>query len=182
MAQYIGFDPHVEVNGQTVLTIIEGMAMVKSLAVQILKENGLSNIEKDHWYSQQNWLNVYKTIGQKLGPSTLYQIGTKIPENANFPPDIDTLHKALTSIDIAYHFNHRGGEIGHYTLSSFGKNEAIMICENPYPCDFDRGLISAMVHRFVGAGNSCIVTHSLQGECRKNGGESCTYTISYMVK
>ena len=182
MAQFVAFAPGVEVSGQSGLSIIEGMAMVKPLTLEILKEHGLDNIDKDKWYPQQAWLNVYKAIFKRFGPSTLYQIGSKVPENAIFPPDIDSLEKGLNSIDVAYHLNHRGGDIGYYKLTSFGKNEAVMFCEDPYPCDFDRGIINTIVRRFIGTGSTFIVSHATQGGCRKDGGDSCSYTINYVLK
>ena len=182
MPQFIAFAPGVEVNGQTVLSVVEGMPMVKKLAREILENNGLVNVQPERWYSQQGWLDSFKAIASRVGAATLYQIGTKIPENAIFPLDIDSLEKALASIDIAYHLNHRGGEIGHYNLKSFGTTEAVMTCHNPYPCDFDRGIISSMTQRFVGTGSTYSVFHSKEGGCRKNGDNSCTYLISYIIQ
>jgi len=46
----------------------------------------------------------------------LFAIGKAIPESAIFPPEIQGLEMGLSAIDIAYHMNHRGGEIGHYNL------------------------------------------------------------------
>ena len=79
---------------------------------------------------------------------TLLMIGRQIPKNAKWPPDVDTLEKGLASIDVAYHLNHRGGEIGSYRFEKTSANTAKMVCRNPYPCDFDLGLIDAVAHKF----------------------------------
>jgi hypothetical protein len=49
----------VEVNGQTVLAVVDG-SFIKDKAIQILEDNGITNIQKDGWYSQQAWLNALR--------------------------------------------------------------------------------------------------------------------------
>jgi hypothetical protein len=49
----------------------------------------------------------------------MFLIGKAIPEKAVLPPEIDSLEKALHSINMAYRMNHRGGEFGFYKLVSF---------------------------------------------------------------
>lgn len=181
MGQFIAFAENVEVNGQTVLSVVEGMPVIRQQAIEILARYGIQDPQPGEWYSQQAWLNAFKEIAQTIGPNTLYQIGVKIPDNAQFPPDIDSLHKGLASIDIAYHMNHRGGEIGHYELGEVQERQAVIVCHNPYPCDFDRGIITAIGRRFGPPGTAIMVQHAdvAQSGCRKLGHESCTYLITY---
>lgn len=179
MAQFKVFTPGVQVNGQTVLSIVEGMGLFKERALRILAENSISNPQPEQWYSQQAWLNAFKTIAETIGQATLYQIGKKIPENAIWPPDIDSIEKALASIDTAYHLNHRGGEIGHYTFTPAADRSGKMVCHNPYPCDFDRGLVEAIARKFAPTGAVVIVKHDDRQPCRKSGAHTCTYLISW---
>ena len=109
-------------------------------------------------------------------------IGKAIPEHAKFPPQIDSLQKALAAIDMAYHMNHRNGEIGNYTLKEFDEKNrrAVMVCNNPYPSEFDRGIISTMLRRFKPSGSfKYDVTLDTTKETRMNGGERCTYLIQW---
>lgn len=179
MAEFKAYAQRVQVNGETVLSVVDGLGVFKEQALTILKENGISDPQPGMWYSQQAWLDSFKYIAQSMGGSSLYTIGEKIPANAKFPPDIDSLGKALMAIDVAYHMNHRGGEIGHYTMKRTGDRSVIMVCDNPYPCDFDRGLISAFTRRFKPKGFShfSTVSHDDSKPCRKKGANSCTYTI-----
>lgn len=179
MAQFKAYSPNVEVNGQTVLSIVDGMGSFTMSANQILSQNGIINPTPGQWYSQQNWLNAFKEISEKLGPKTLLSIGKKIPENADFPPQIDDIEKALSAIDVAYHMNHRNGEIGHYHYSKTGPNNAKLVCNNPYPCEFDRGIILAMAQRFATDGAHVSVVHDENQPCRKKGDESCTYLVTW---
>ncbi len=151
MAQFIAFDQNVEVNGQTVLALIIGVSETyKERIFNILAKHNILDPSVGKWYKQQDWLNCFRDISDKIGKFTLFSIGKTIPESAVFPEHIDTLEKALNSIDIAYHANHRNGEIGYYKVLSFNTIEhtAIMECYTPYPCHFDRGIIMAMVRRF----------------------------------
>ena len=95
MAQFQSFKNGVEVNGRTVLAFVEGMESSKKKALQILNENNITKIEPGEWYPQQSWLNAFKKIAEDVGPYSLYCIGAKIPENAQFPLGINSLEKAL---------------------------------------------------------------------------------------
>jgi hypothetical protein len=180
MAQFIAFAPGIQVNGETVLSIVEGMGTFKDKAVKILSDNGIKNPTPGAWYPQQSWLNAFKTIAESVGASTLYMIGKKIPENAKFPPAIDNLEKALGSIDVAYHMNHTTGNIGTYKLAEYKEKAARMVCENPYPCEFDRGIIETMCQRFKPKGSIIVqVKHDDAKPCRKKGASSCSYLVSW---
>ena len=193
MAQFLAFDKTAEVNGETVLSIVNGMDSFKDGAKKILTANGIIDPKPGQWYRQQSWLDAFKEISAKLGGNTLILIGAKIPENAQWPPNVKTIEEALPSVDIAYHINHRIGQellfdpktgtmkegIGHYTARKSAEKSMDMICNNPYPCDFDFGIIKSVANKFKPAGAIIIVTHDDSKPCRKKGGESCTYKVSW---
>ncbi len=178
MAQFVAMAPNVEVNGETVRSVILGMGAFEPRALSILSEHGIVKPAAGRWYAQQGWLDAFRQIAEEIGPNTLYQIGLKIPEAANFPPGIATVTDALESIDVAYHMNHRRGEIGRYTFVSAGPSAARIVCDNPYPCEFDRGIIQAMTRRFAG-GEAVGVRHDESRPCRNKGGGSCTYVVTW---
>jgi hypothetical protein len=194
MAQFVAFNPKVEVNGETVLSIVDGMGAFKERAYKFLADNGIQNPEPGKWYPQQSWLDAFKAIAQATGDFTLFNIGKKIPENAQFPPEINTIDKALAAIDVAYHMNHRiDGQvmfdpatgkmlegIGHYGFQQMNEREIRMVCENPYPSDFDRGIIEAMAQKFKPAGAGFIIVKLDESlPSRKKGADSCTYTVKW---
>ncbi len=179
MAQFIAFDAGVEVNGQTVLSVVEGSVM-KEKAFKLLEKHGIVNPEPGKWYNQQAWLNAFKEIADTIGPRTLHAIGRKIPDTAQFPPTITSVEEALASIDSAYHRNHRYGRIGHYAYADAGERAARITCDNPYPCDLDQGLIEAMAMRFMPEGSILVnVEHDSDSGCRKIGDESCIYRVTW---
>ncbi len=152
MAQFIPFDENVEVSGGVVLSITKSTDEIfEGMMLEILKLFGIEDVQEDKWYPQKNLLQALKYISEEIGPNTLFAIGKGITINAKFPEEIQNLEQALRSIDVAYHMNHRGGEIGYYKLVEYDtKNRyAVMECYNPYPHHFDRGIITAMARRFA---------------------------------
>jgi hypothetical protein len=182
MAQFKAFDTKVEVVGEGVFSLLAALSWNQTLAKEILARHGIINPQAGKWYPQQAILDTYREIAETMGVHTLYQIGAKIPENAIFPAEIDSVEKALASLDIGYHLNHRGGEIGYYRLDKMESNRAVLVCYNPYPCDFDQGIIVGTVRRFAG-GTTVLVNerHDESKGCRKLGGASCTYIVEWLL-
>lgn len=179
MKPFQASSPSVEVNGETVLAILTGMGTSSGRASKILAAHGISEPKGGQWYKQQAWLDAFKEISETLGPNTLFRIGTKIPEQAKFPPEIKSIEQALGAINVAYQMNHRGGPIGSYDFHLEGKGKAIMVCKNPYPSDFDRGLIQSMADRFKPQNSIVSVELDPSKPSRKAGAESCTFLISW---
>ena len=191
MTQFVVFDPRVEVNGQAFISIFDAIPEYRELVRGILQKNGLGDIRRLGWYPQQRLLDAFQEIASEIGGFTLYAIGRYTPENADWPTEVDSLEGALASIDVAYHLNHRidgarlydprTGEmtegIGHYRSSPLPERGAKVECWNPYPCDFDKGLIAATVNKFKD--DRDVVSIREMGECRKRGAESCTYLVRW---
>ncbi len=76
MALYRAFDAGVEVDGEAVLAVVQGMGRFKALAVEILVSHGIPNPAPGRWYPQQCWLDAFRDIAERLGPANLLQIGT----------------------------------------------------------------------------------------------------------
>jgi hypothetical protein len=194
VAQFQAITEGVEVNGETILSIVAGMGALRAKAYEILENNGIKQPQPGMWYSQQAWLDSFRIISKTYRPITLVCIGRKIPENAIFPPEINTIERALAAIDVAFHMNHRidgtplfdpstgtmQEGIGHYHFKSMGSNKAVLICDNPYPCDFDKGIIDEMAFMYKPAGTTKLsVAHEDSGVCRKTGADSCTYFVEW---
>jgi hypothetical protein len=193
MVQFVAKNKDVEVNKQTVMSVVNAMENGADKRLAILNRNGIFPEQKE-WFKQQDWLNAFKEIAASLGDMNLFLIGKAIIENAKFPP-IKNLEEALRSIDVAYHMNHRLNNkamfdpiskkmtegIGNYTLTSFDaeKSEAIMVCDNPYPSKFDEGIITQIVRKFRPPGTRESIKLDINKESRLKGGESCTYIITW---
>jgi len=151
---------------------------VKDNMLRILKEEGITEPDIDAWYDIKTILNFYKNIIANYGPHTIFDLGKSIPENAVFPPGVDSIESAFELINTAYSMNHRNGYLGFYKLVSHDleAKEIVMQCYHPYPCDFDRGLFTAMARKFkVGVR----VTLDESKPTKKKGGDESWYIVSY---
>ncbi len=193
MTQFKAFDPEIEVSGVAILSVIKGFGIFEKIGAEILAKHGLKNINPLKWYSQQNWLNAVLEIFETIGSGILFEIGKSIPNAAFWPSNIEHFVDALKSIDIAYHINHRKsrellynvktGEmkegIGHYKVENIKKNSLEVVCDNPYPCDFDMGIITGVAEKYKPPYMKFVkVKHSAAG-CRKYGNLACIYIVSW---
>ena len=174
------------------LAVVQGMKSAVWVAEQMLAAEGIRNPTANEWYDQQAWLNAFKAISEKVGSLTLRKIGNSIPDSADWPPNVIDIPSALAAIDVAYHLNHRiHGKclmdlttgvmtegIGHYTYTAVDDHHGAVVCKNPYPCDFDLGIIESAAARFRPVGSSLKIVHAA-GICRKRGHSSCTYEASW---
>jgi len=194
------FEEGIEVLGQTVWSIVDGFMLSKQAPSRILAAqgigqlgaDGLVKLQPDAWYSQEAWLRCFKQISASAGAQVLFNIGKRIPENAIFPPWVVDIDSAIKSIDIAYHLNHRKqGKvmfdlsshamlegIGHYGYARPDAAKALIIseCVNPYPCDFDRGILTTMARKFQ---PTATIVHAEPERCRKTGADGCTYHVKW---
>lgn len=193
---FVPFEEGIEVNGRTVWAVVDGFQSFKLLASRYLLAEGLGQaapdgsvvLEPDGWYSQAAWLRAFRNVTE-MSPTLLFRIGQSIPANAEFPPWVQDIHDGIRSIDIAYHMNHRrhgmvmfdpaSGTmtegIGHYGYQPDGPRRIRSVCQNPYPCKFDQGIVTAMARRFEPQAQ---VAHE-PGSCRSKGGEACGYVITW---
>lgn len=176
MAEFAAFDPNVEVLGITINAIVSSLG---DDSIPILQKYHLYPVINDNWYNQQEFLSAFKELAEG-NFLNLVAIGMKIPDNAAWPPNVVTVHDALASIGIAYQMNHRNGEIGKYVYTQTGPNSGTMLCENPYPSDFDYGLIYRTAQKFrEPSSTKLIVKRDESKPNRIAGGESCTYVIEW---
>jgi hypothetical protein len=192
------FEPGIELSGVMIESIVEAFKLFPSVATKRLLGHGIGTmkgkdlvLDRNGWYPIANWLAAFDGFAETVGPRALFQIGQQVPRYAALPPGISDIHSALGAIDVGYHMNHRKNGrpmfdpttgqmlpgIGNYKMKAEpGERKIISVCENPYPCDFDRGLISAFTVRFEKAGR---VTHDDRAPCRKTGSRSCTYHVTW---
>jgi len=145
---------------------------------------------RNHWYPMESWILASHAIANEVGTGTAYSIGKKVGEIAEVPPDFNSLVKVLSALDAVYHLHHRkDGEvmfnpqtgkqiegIGKWTCTMASEGTSATIStDNPYPCDFDRGILTGFASRYEEATS---VTH-VPGSCRKKGEGSCTYLVQW---
>jgi hypothetical protein len=190
MAEYIAIDPRAEVRGHSLLSSMNAMGPYSGIGFRNLSRHGINTFAPDDWYPQQWQLDALKTLADTVGESILFAAGKKIPEFAAWPEHIKTIEEALASIDIAYHMNHRiEGEvlfdpatgtikegIGHYRHIPVSERRAVLHCTDPFPSEFDRGIIFAIARKFEPTAE---VELDPTKPNRKNGADSCSYNVTW---
>lgn len=139
----------------------------------------LSPLQPDTWYPWQTYLDFYRWTRDTWGTETLHRFGREIPKAAKFPPEIRSLDRALKTLDIAYHMNHRGRDVGGYFCTHVGARKVHLHCENPYGCDFDLGILEGLILRFAEPGIQPTLSHAPQFPCRSRGAACCVYEVSW---
>lgn len=183
MAQYEAFDQGVEVHGRTILNVVDGALArfseeYRTRARETLVNHGIDDPAPDEWYPQQAWLSTFQKIADDLEPHLLDRLGEQIPSVADWPTNISGMEDALQSIDNAYQRNHRGGDIGSYRFEQLDERTGRVVCTNPYPCPFDRGLIRAVARRQAPV-EVFVFVEERGDTCRRDGSDTCTYTVSW---
>ncbi len=141
------------------------------------------------WYPLDKVLAVLDRVGEMLGDDALFRAGQAVPRTASWPGGLDGIAKALGSLDVAYHMNHRKDGvvmfdaktnrltdgIGHYVCTE--EPRCIVIdSASRYPCAFDLGLITTMARRFQPGAE---IDHLDSARCRRRGRGSCSYVITW---
>lgn len=192
-------EPGIDVNGESLGATLDAFKQYPAIVTKYLVQYALVKvtngkpeaIDRSGWYPLDKWLACYHAIAKDVGLNSLYTIGKKIPENATFPPHVNSIVAALGSLNIAYHMNHRKngapmfdpatgtlltgiGEVR--TAIKENERRAVVVMDNPYPCEFDRGLITALANRFEPMAKT---VHDNGAPCRKKGDSTCTYIVSW---
>ncbi|BDS12464.1 hypothetical protein [Aureispira anguillae] len=173
------FDFNAETLGQAFLPAIFSLpGFVKNNMLKLLAAQDVTDLQTENWYPVKSILDFYAQVIENYGPNTIFDLGKAIPENAVFPPGIDSIGNGLGLIDTAYNMNHRNGYLGFYKLVSHDEAEKkiVMQCYNPYPCDFDRGLLTSMARKFK-LGVRVMVDESKPS--KKKGDLESWYIVSY---
>lgn len=190
MAQFVVKEKGIEVCSESVISLLNALKNDKEIAMEFLAEQGITDLSPNTWHPMESSVAAQKQIFDTLGEKTLFNVGKAILETAIFPPNIDNIHASLDMLNIAYHMNHRKNGvvmfdpatgtkldgIGNYAYTKTSENSGEVVTDNPYSCEFDRGIITCMARKFE---SMVQVTTDTSVECRKNGGDSSTYLITW---
>lgn len=169
------FAPDSTVSGGNILSMLAAMGPFRKRGEQILAEHGISDVSAEGWYPLNAYVSSLRTIGERMGPNTLFQVGRQIPHHVPLPPGVDTFEKVLASFGIAFDMNHRGAQPGTITYAMKNPTTATITTGTPYPCDFDRGVIAGFFQHLLRVRPH---VEALASEpCKSRGGETCTYQV-----
>jgi hypothetical protein len=186
----------IEINGMFVDIFLEAFKLFPSVVLKRLLNYGIGTqqgkdivVDRQTWYPLDKWLAAHEDVAGSVGPRAAFSIGQQIPKIISLPPTVNDVHGVLGSLNAMYHMYHRKhgkpmfdpgtgtfqSGIGSYGYKAEGKQKIISVCDNPYPCDLDRGLLVGLAQRFE---RMARLTHD-ERSCRKNGSTSCVYTVTW---
>jgi hypothetical protein len=172
--------PTDRVAGASILAALDTLGMWRARGVKILEEHGIVDPAPNEWYSFQAYLDSLRFIYEKIGPATVTEIGKKLVAGNEFPPTVDSIEVALAGLDQDYRLRHHGADVGSFRYEQKGPREGAMTIRNPYPCELDRGVVSALVQRFRPPASPLVrIDHADAKSCRKHGAEACVLRVSW---
>lgn len=187
--------PGIEARGELVAAVIEAFGPFATAARKYIPEVGLGpdgRIAPGSWIRQADWMLAFEAMIAEVGAAVLFNIGQSIPAHADgwatTAPDIA---QELATLDVVYHLQHRKHGrpmfdettgamtegIGHYLFRQDDPavKRATVECTNPYPCELDHGILTAIVRR---GGGEARVDH-VPARCRTLGAASCVYLVEW---
>jgi hypothetical protein len=187
--------PYYDVWGVPLLAYAHAFRQYPTVLEKYFSKLGISGnldpeVLKSQYVPMTAWVKSTHDIVDEVGASTVYSIGKKIPDTAPLPPGTDDIKAVLMGVDISFHMHHRKDGvvmfdpatgtmlegIGHYHCElQGGGTSAHLTCDNPYPCDLDRGIIAGFAARFEPAVS---VSHATSA-CRKKGDNACVYLVQW---
>ena len=187
----------IKTTARGVPVTVKGFGAFKLLAAQYLAAEGIGQLDTegdikvnpDDWFNLDAYLRAFEKIKREVAPTVLKDSGQYVIDEARLPPTVNDITSGLGSLDVAYHLNHmKGGKpmfdltngkmeegIGHFLFKPEGANKALVICDTPYPCEFDEGVVKGMAKRFRPTAS---ISHDPKS-CRNRGGANCTYVVKW---
>jgi hypothetical protein len=175
LRHHVTAPPGSIVSGGNILSMLAAMGPFRKRGELILREHGIEDVAVEEWYSLPAYVDALRTIGEKMGPNTLLQIGRQIPNHVPLPPGIDTFEKVLASFGLAYDMNHRGVEPGAIGYDVLSDRSATITSGTVYPCDFDRGVIQGFFQTLLRTPVN--VMHDPNRGCKSLGSPTCTHHV-----
>jgi hypothetical protein len=179
----------VELSGahaQMLLTKLSSPALASHFMLReglgTLEDDGTLRFDPDAWYPVTSFVRAAHNLIRDLGPRASFHVGLFMRDRSGRSAD---LIEALRQIGPTYRRSLRWrGEplpdgadvpgIGDYACDVRGPNEVHITASGPWPCEFDRALVSGVVLRQQ---PDAAIEH---GEgCRWKGAPACVYQVRW---
>ncbi|MFZ4512696.1 MAG: hypothetical protein ACOYNX_03610 [Geothrix sp.] len=174
--------PTAELWGGALLGVVESLAAVgitQDRVETLLTKVGIRWPDPVGWYPLTAYLGFLAAVEAHHGAEALHALGRAIPERAKFAPDLDGMERALQVLDVAYQVNHRGPILGGYHPRLVAPGQAELVCDNPYPCAMDLGLLERLLERAAGGSPRASVVHRPGPACRRLGARACVFDLRW---
>ncbi len=142
--EFVSPDPKALVRAANVRATLDAFQLRPSLGQRLIQKHQLQleDLRPEKFILVQRWLDTLKEILETVGPNVLQRVGFAISQNADFPPQFETVDSLFQNMDAIYNYNHQG-DVGHYFATQTDGVWEIR-CETPYPRQFERGLVEGV--------------------------------------
>jgi hypothetical protein len=170
----------VEVQSSTAKALMDALGLLSQETRRILAQHGIPTLVQQEWYPIETLLGCLRDIRSQMGPYTLHSLGRLSAQHIAFLPTVGSFPVALASLHEAYQTRHRGQEnLGGYHAESHGGRAARIRCDNPYPCEFDQGLLESLFERFPPQEAFRLRCAHVPDGCRTQGAPACLYHLQW---
>lgn len=152
--------PNAKVLGGSIMSI---QAAMGDAAAPYFADAGLDDLQTHSWYEFEQYLHVLDAIiaNEPNVMGSLVSIGMKIVETAPLPPEIDTVEKALMSMQGAWELNTQNAPTNNWHVEKVNDDKFILTNNSPFPKDMEYGVLYGFVRRFAHGRNFTVSYENL---------------------
>jgi hypothetical protein len=167
-------DPRATVRAANVRATLDAFFLVPAVGERLIARHRLdvTDLTPDKFVPVQRWLDALKEIQETVGNGVVRHVGTRIIENADFPPHLANVETILAQLDDIYRLNHRG-DVGRYVCERVD-DQFVIRCETPYPRHFEWGLVEGICRNTKRSDGRYVVTFT---DGPTQGPLTCTLTV-----
>jgi len=157
---YKAASPDVMVIGQTMQAFLENVQA--DLIRDILKKQGIEDIDAEKWYPHQLWMDILKSIEESFegsgSQSAFVAFGRKVVEKAVMPPEMNSIPIVLNALHAIHHMNLQNAPEDEGFIIEEVDDKHYLVYENtPNPTDAIYGYIWGICARFREEGQDFMV-------------------------
>lgn len=160
----------VSLNQDDFITIVE----------KKLTKAGIAQLDNDEWYPHQISLDIFNEIAQNVNATqNLVALGMAYVKTATFPPEADTIEKALMLLHQVYQLNVKNiSEREGYEIQRVSNDHIRVIDLNPFPHDTVYGFIWGIANRFKEVNTHPTVVRTYKNEADPDS-DGAVYDITW---
>lgn len=171
-----------EIVGQAILAVFESIQYneFKPVVDKVLAQYGVKTISPDTWYPLQMLLDIYTAMTNMGNTITNFvSIGMQVINTSPFPPEVDSIFKAIEMLNFVYDINVRNfDEQDKYEINILSNQHIRVVDHSPFPHDLVYGYFYAIAQRFRPSGTHPNVVRTYLNETHRND-DGAVYDITW---
>src|SRR5262245_9262372 len=115
-----------EYSGAALSSFVLGLAGKQHIVKRLLADAGLDEIDPKAWYDHALAMSFFRKIEAEIGRGTMLEVGRKMVEVAEYPPEINSLETLLHALGHWYAMHARGPDVGTITCDFEDEHSAVL--------------------------------------------------------